>query len=316
MVMAGGQIRPCVQNGDDRFAVPIVVIQTHLHGTAPVTHGPEIVRRKPAGRTQVFGFLGRFLAFHAVLVQLPFAVRPLDHLKATGETLSHLKDDPGPHLTDAHTSAAERVYAALRAAILTRSLLPGQALSRGDLAREHGVSPTPLREALLRLEREGFIAVFPQSRTVVTHIDVAEVHQMHVLRTALECEVVSRLARRRTPPDLGAARATCTGDPPPPEAFSTQDDAFHQVLFEAAGLGLLRSRTASLHGALDRCRALASRSPEDIVRAIAFHKDILARIDARDTDGAAQAMRAHLTDEIAGLATWQKAHPELFAPTA
>ena len=50
------------------------------------------------------------------------------------------------------------------------------------------------------------------------------------------------------------------------------------------------------------------------MRAIAFHKDILARIDARDTDGAAQAMRAHLTDEIAGLAAWQKAHPELFAP--
>ncbi len=248
--------------------------------------------------------------------QLSFAVPPLDHLKATGETLCHSKDHPDTHLTDAHTSATERVYEALRAAIVTRSLLPGQTLSRSDLAREHGVSPTPLREAMLRLEREGFIAVFPQSRTVVTHIDVAEVHQMHVLRTALESEVVTRLARRRTPPDLGAARAACTGDVQVPKDFPARDDAYHQALFEAAGLSLLWSKTAALYGALDRCHALASPSPDDIARAIAFHKDILARIEARDPDGAVQAMRAHLTDGIAGLAEWQKTHPELFTPTA
>ena len=88
----------------------------------------------------------------------------------------------------------DQVFDRLREAILSLELTPGTTLSRTTLATQFGVSSTPIRDALMRLEEEGLVEVFPQHATVVSPIDLTLAHQAHFLRRSLELEIVRSLA--------------------------------------------------------------------------------------------------------------------------
>ncbi len=199
----------------------------------------------------------------------------------------------------ARDSAAGRVYAALRAEIVRGSMVPGDVLSRAALADAHGVSQTPVREALLRLEREGLVDVRAQSKTVVSPIRVLAVHQAVFLRRALECDVVRRLASDPGKRDLGAADKAVEGD----------DRVFHRALFSALGMGDVFDAVSPLMAPLERFREIA---PRDAAETAKEHCDILDRVFAKDERGAALAMSAHLASEIDGLGAMQAENLALF----
>ena len=95
---------------------------------------------------------------------------------------------------DRDRQAAPQVFERLRGMIISLELPPGSPLSRAALAAQFGVSSTPIRDALMRLEEEGLVDVFPQYATVVSRIDVRLAQQAHFLRQALELEIVRTLA--------------------------------------------------------------------------------------------------------------------------
>src|ERR1700741_4440135 len=95
---------------------------------------------------------------------------------------------------DRDRQAAPQVFERLRGMIIELELPPGSPLSRAALAEQFGVSSTPIRDALMRLEEEGLVEVFPQYATVVSRIDVHRAQQAHFLRQALELEIVRLLA--------------------------------------------------------------------------------------------------------------------------
>src|SRR5438105_3309185 len=95
---------------------------------------------------------------------------------------------------DRDRQAAPQVFERLRGMIIALDLPPGSPLSRAALAEQFGVSSTPIRDALMRLEEEGLVDVFPQYATVVSRIDVHRAQQAHFLRQALELEIVRVLA--------------------------------------------------------------------------------------------------------------------------
>src|SRR3954453_21211222 len=95
---------------------------------------------------------------------------------------------------DRDRQAAPQVFERLRKLINSLALPPGSPLSRTTLAGQFGVSSTPIRDALMRLEEEGLVEVFPQYATVVSRIDVGLAQQAHFLRQALELEIVRMLA--------------------------------------------------------------------------------------------------------------------------
>src|SRR5437879_12928288 len=97
---------------------------------------------------------------------------------------------------DRDRQAAPQVFERLRGMIIALDLPPGSPLSRAALAEQFGVSSTPIRDALMRLEEEGLVDVFPQYATVVSRIDVHRAQQAHFLRHALELEIVRVLALR------------------------------------------------------------------------------------------------------------------------
>ncbi|NWE23906.1 GntR family transcriptional regulator, partial [Pseudomonas sp. P7548] len=90
---------------------------------------------------------------------------------------------------------AEQVYTQLKADIFDFRLLPGDRFSEGDVAGRMDVSRTPVRQALYRLEKEGYVEVYFRSGWQVKPFDFAYFEELYDVRIVLELAAVSRLCR-------------------------------------------------------------------------------------------------------------------------
>jgi DNA-binding GntR family transcriptional regulator len=197
-------------------------------------------------------------------------------------------------------SAASRIYEDLRQRILSLELPPGSNLLRAELADHYEVSVTPLRDALQLLEQDGLVEIFPQSRTQVTRIDLPKVQEAHLLRVALETEVVRRLAERDSADTVAHCRAvielqrSIADDRSQLQLFHQLDEYFHGSLFAALDLEDLQKIVRSRAGHLDRVRRLQTHSDGKILSIIEGHVAMIDAIEARSPEAAMSAVRAHL----------------------
>lgn len=216
---------------------------------------------------------------------------------------------------DRDRQAAPQVYERMREMIVSLALPPGSALSRTALAEQFGVSSTPIRDALMRLDKEGLVEVFPQYATVVSKVDVGLAQQAHFLRQALELEIVRVLALHPDAAlivDLNRIIASQqqfakAGDF---ARFMAADTEFHQTLYDAAdkrGLwDLIRSRS----GHIDRLRRLHLPSLGKAQAIVRDHKLIAKAIAAGQPDEAQTYLRAHLSGTLRYVDKIRMRHPE------
>lgn len=147
-------------------------------------------------------------------------------------------------------SAAERVYEHVKAGILDGDLAPGSLLTEGDIADEVGVSRTPVREALLRLEVEGLMALYPKKGALVVPVTTDEARDVVEARTVIEVWAAGRVWPRRH--ELAQELAPHLQDMKDSRdrgeitAFSIADRAFHEVIVAAAGNAILTKQYRSL----------------------------------------------------------------------
>ncbi|MET0678754.1 MAG: GntR family transcriptional regulator [Bradyrhizobium sp.] len=216
---------------------------------------------------------------------------------------------------DRDRQAAPQVFERLRGMIVSLELPPGAPLSRAALAAQFGVSSTPIRDALMRLEEEGLVDVFPQYATVVSRVDVRLAQQAHFLRQALELEIVRELAIRRdetlaaTLRDM-IARQQQHARAGEFEKFMAADNEFHGALYAAADKHDLWTLVRSRSGHIDRLRRMHLPSPgkaQDIVR---HHKLIAKAIETGKPDEAQRNLRAHLSGTLSELALIRSRYPE------
>lgn len=215
-------------------------------------------------------------------------------------------------------SAAARALDSLRGRIISMDLPPDTVLSRSELAAEYNVSQTPLREALQKLEAEGLVDIYPQSRTVVTRIDPVQIREAHFLRLAVETEVLRRLAETADPAltarlnTLVALQEALAGNPAELPAFQELDELFHQTLMAGAGqpglYALLRSRS----GHLNRLRRLDLPGEGKIRHILQGHRAIIAALEAHDPQAAQEAIRGHLSQTLSRLDLLRQTHPQYF----
>ena len=211
-------------------------------------------------------------------------------------------------------TSVDWAYRTLFRAIVSLRLAPGEKLSRKVLAKWLGVSLTPLRDALLRLEHQGLIETKAQSETRVALLDASDLHCLQFERVAMETEVAHRLARRKDAP-LQKARAALAAQRAAlgtAQSMAKLDLAFHESLFAAVGLVRAFERLQLRHAHLERCLHIAPPTSDALVTGRDFHQQILDRIDARDGNGAAAAMRAHLSDDAAAIGRALRSHPQFF----
>ena len=213
--------------------------------------------------------------------------------------------------------AAARVYAGIRAQIISLALAPHATLVRTEIAETYGVSQSPIREAIHQLEQEGLVVSFPQSKTVVAGIDVEHARETQFLRMAIELEVAHTLAKRAKPELLGPARRILAmqklaGDDLDIDEFTALDKLFHSSLFEAAGVPALYHLISSRSGHIDRLRRLNLPDPGKIASVLQHHHDILATISAGDLIAVERAVRAHLSGTLAAAQHIREQYPQYF----
>jgi DNA-binding GntR family transcriptional regulator len=212
--------------------------------------------------------------------------------------------DPVPIPRLRRSTLGEDVYEALTALVMGHTLEPGDRINIEALARELDVSPTPVREALARLESDGLVRKRPLAGYTVTPLlSRQEFTDMFDMRLLLEGTAARWAAQRADAAqrELIRAEAATTITPGEPDAdgwsshaaFTKLDACFHDLIAEATGNPLLRDGIARLHAHLHLHRlyfpfAQAGTTGEE-------HRDIAAMISAGDPDRAETAMRAHLS---------------------
>jgi DNA-binding GntR family transcriptional regulator len=191
----------------------------------------------------------------------------------------------------------------MRQRIVSLELAPGSSLSRKQLQDHYGVSSTPVRDVLLKLQEEGLVEIFPQSRTIVSLIDLEQARQAHFLRSSVERALVMQLART---PDtvlievleniLQLQENSATTDL---ATFSALDQRFHQELFVSGGMMYVHGviRRESMH--IDRIRALHLPVGGKVEQILRDHRRIVESLKAAKPEEAADAMTLHLSQSIA-----------------
>lgn len=204
----------------------------------------------------------------------------------------------------------ERVLDKLREAILSGRFHPGQRLVERELVELLGVSRTPIREALRKLELEGLVTTIPYKGPVVTRPTLEDARNLYEVRAALEGQAAALLAARATPEDVaqledrvGAAEvAVEAGDL---RAVLAANNAFHDELAHRCGNPLLENLVANLRNRIILLRVESLSLPGRPPRSVAEHREMVERIRARDPEGARRCMEAHI------LRAWEAARQQL-----
>ena len=219
-----------------------------------------------------------------------------------------------PHKLDRTRQAAPQVFEWLRESILSLELAPGTPLSRTELAERFDLSQTPVRDALLQLSQECLVDIFPQHATLVSRIDIASATQAHFLRCAIELEVARTLAlvddavlRAKLTAQVDLQAALAIADT---EEFIASDQAFHRMMYEAAGVPDLYELVRRRSGHLDRLRRLDLPSPGKAERVVREHRAIVAALAAQDPGAAQSALRTHLSGTLGRIADIRARHPD------
>lgn len=219
---------------------------------------------------------------------------------------------------DRSRHAAPQVFEQLRARIVSMELAPGRVLVRSELAEAFGLSQTPIRDALIKLGEEGLVQIFAQHATVVSRIDLAAATQAHLLRQALELEIVERLAAGEADAALEArltdalARQEATGTLTDADCveFIEADQAFHQAMYVALGREALWALVRRQSGHIDRLCRLHLPEAGNIASVLAQHEQIAATIARREPSAARTAVREHLNDLLGRIDEIRRLYPE------
>lgn len=215
--------------------------------------------------------------------------------------------------------ASARLYGDLRGRIVRLELAPETTLDRSELAAHYEVSQQPVREAIQRLEQDGLVQSFPQSRTVVTRIDVMRIREEHFLRVAVESEVVRQLAEE---PDPGVVtklngllrlQEALVGDVEQADLFKQLDEAFHEALFAGVGQTNLHRHIVARSGHLARVRTLDLPKEGKMRAVLDGHMAIVDAVAAGDPAAATAAMRRHLSGTIERLPGLRAEKPDFFS---
>lgn len=210
-------------------------------------------------------------------------------------------------------SLTEDVYESIKALIMDDIIPPEGRLSIDQLARDLGVSSTPIREALVRLESESLVQKEPlRGYSTTPLLTVDQVDDLFEFRGLIEPWSAAQAAQRLDQAGLARLRAEMesvtsvpTGDTYAAyRELAAQDDRFHQLIAELSGNGEVVQAFARTHCHL---RLFRLRYTTDQGSAtLAEHREIAAAITARDAEAAHSAMKSHLDLARARMSEHQK----------
>ena len=199
--------------------------------------------------------------------------------------------------------AVDKAYETVRSGIIAGRYLAGARLTEQEIATTVGVSRTPVREALRRLDAEGLVEFTPNLGAVVTTWSEADSDEVFDLRAMLESYSARRATLRATAEQIGAAAAPrgrrsiasrWSASRGHLERIADLNSQFHRRLQEAAASARLSRALAALIEAPLMMRTFQKYTPEDLQRSAQHHLEIVRALEARDPEWAASVMLSHI----------------------
>ena len=196
-------------------------------------------------------------------------------------------------------SLVDVAYQTMRTKILDNQWPPGHRALEHELALAFGMSRTPVREALIRLAKEGLVEVMPRHGMRVLPVSADDMREIYEVLTALESMAAELVVRRRPTaaqlkPLVDAsrdmARAVKAEDR---DAWAAADEAFHRHLIDLSGNRLLIESVRNCWDRAHRARMVTLRMRPLPVNSTCEHMEVLDRIRAGDARGAFESHRAH-----------------------
>ena len=194
---------------------------------------------------------------------------------------------------------ADRLVPLIEDDIVEGRLLPGTRLDEAGLAERHGVSRTPVREALLRLGETGLVEVRARRGAVVARLEPHAVAEMFEVMAEIEAYAGRLAARRARPEEIealvrahgGCTRAEAHGDT---DAYYAANERFHRLIYLASGNRFLCQEANRMHTRLKPYRRLQLRAPRRLAASLGEHETVLEALRSGNGDGAATALRGHI----------------------
>lgn len=205
------------------------------------------------------------------------------------------RSEPAPG--SSKLSAMDCAYRAVKADILANRLRPGDAVPVEKYVRDLRLSRTPVREATLRLQREGLIDIRPRLGTFVSYLDLRQIRDMYRVRRLLEGEAAREAAVRAPEDALKSLRAELSAYKETGEVdvrgMSETGKRVHQMIVEHCGNEVLRSMILSMQDHFTRFRSLSIQLPEKILSSHHEHLAIVDCLIARDAQRAVTLIHEH-----------------------
>jgi DNA-binding GntR family transcriptional regulator len=199
-------------------------------------------------------------------------------------------------------SLTEQAYEAIKEKVITLYFLPGQYLNEGAICELLNLGRTPVHQALQRLQQEGLIDVVPRKGVIIQPDSISQIIEFLDARLTVETEIARQAALHATAQDVLDLQAIL--DSPSDaqngggeiSAFVERDHAFHAKISETSRSRVLGDFAKSLHERCTRSWYLHLWQTLDTSASDRQHRDILKAIKNRNGEGAAKAMRDHLTN--------------------
>jgi len=193
----------------------------------------------------------------------------------------------------------EAVFEAVRDAIISGKFKPGERLMEVRLAEEMGVSRTPVREAIRKLELEGFVKMMPHKGAYVAKISVKDVIDVFEVRAVLEALAARLAAKRITKDELNQLKRAVlsiadAADGHDIEETIKVDTGFHDIIYKASRNDKLIQFITHLKEQMKRFRATSLALPGRTKMALEEHENIVQALCERNEDLAADLSRKHI----------------------
>jgi DNA-binding GntR family transcriptional regulator len=199
----------------------------------------------------------------------------------------------------ASTSLVDEAYEQIRRRILDNAWPPGHRALEQEVALALGMSRTPVREALTRLQAEGLVEVIPRHGMRVLPVSPNDMREIYQILTALECTAAELLAQRKPTqrelePLVAVTRAMDKAlKAEDLDAWAAADERFHVLLVELAGNRQLQATVLNYWDRAHRARMFTLRLRPKPVNSTREHMQMVERLRAGDAAGAAAVTRAH-----------------------
>ena len=195
------------------------------------------------------------------------------------------------------TTTPDLIAGTLRQEILLGSLAPGEPLRQEELAERFGVSRLPVRDALLRLEAQGLVDVYPNRGAFVVSLSADEVREIFEMRLLLEGDMIERAVPHMSADDWRridsahgeSVRTAGTDD------WADGDWTFHRALYEPSGRTRQLDLVEQLRSTVARYSTRYGALPEHTAQWLADHDTIVEACRARAAIAARKRLESHLT---------------------